>query len=273
MLLENQEWTSHSKCWSNQLVKVRMLDDRSVSDLNAYAKLYGSVTFCDTIIPNLLTVAQTLRQCTTTSTRQFCRVHTRSKQLGVLLASCRRPTWTALTRLSHWLVGLTWNRCLLFHLLHLHLVIRFYWSYRLIFFICPTYDSIYVYICNHKDREAGSEENSQLMDSDPQSDRRPDQRFHGRKFLAKSPQNWTSKLNNLTNKPKWSPQNNPHLLICAPREICEFYSGVLHVCQYCSSIPLNMKRTIWQNIYHVFPIYKWPPCFQHYSTSFPPFFQ
>ena len=162
---------------------------------------------------------------------------------------------------------------LLFHLLHLHLVIRFYWSYRLIFFICPTYDSIYVYICNYKDREAGSEENSQLMDSDPQSDRRPDQRFHGRKFLAKSPQNWTSKLNNLTNKPKWSPQNNPHLLICAPREICEFYSGVLHVCQYCSSIPLNMKRTIWQNIYHVFPIYKWPPCFQHYSTSFPPFFQ
>lgn len=272
MLLENQEWTSHSKCWSNQLVKIRMLDERSVSDLNAYAKLYGSVTFCDTIIPNLLTVAQTLRQCTTTSTRQFCRVHTRSKQLGVLLASCRRPTWTALTRLSHWLVGLTWNRCLLFHLLHLHLVIRFYWSYRLIFFICPTYDSIYVYI--YIDREAGSEENSQ-------SDRRPDQRFHGRrfsgdfppevsrKFLAKSPQNWTSKLSfNKQTEVKSSKQST-----FASREICEFYSGVLHFCQYCSSIPLNMKHTIWQNIYHVFPIYKWPPCFQHYSTSFPPFFQ
>ena len=237
LLLENQEWTSHSKCWSNQLVKVRMLDDRSgfwfeLHMLN-FMVLWHSVTLSFRIFwpwHKLWGNAQphqpdNFAACT----------HVPSNW-----ESCWRlagnPRWTALTRLSHWLVGLTWNRCLLFHLLHLHLVIRFYWSYRLIFFICPTYDSIYVYICNYKDREAGSEENSQLMDSDPQSDRRPDQRFHGRKFLAKSPQNWTSKLNNLTNKPKWSPQNNPHLLICAPREICEFYSGVLHVCQYCSSI-------------------------------------
>ena len=36
LLSENQEQTSHSKCWSNQLLKLRMLDDNIVSDLKAH---------------------------------------------------------------------------------------------------------------------------------------------------------------------------------------------------------------------------------------------